>query len=353
MTRIGVSERDEVCWQAVKNRDQDPKDFVYAVLTTGIYCRCGCSSRLPRRENIAFFDSPAEAEMAGYRACLRCRPGKGAAISPHEHLIIEACRTIENSRVPPKLDELALAAGLSPYYFHRVFKKMVGVTPKQYGSSHQKMRFRDSLRSGQSVSESIYEAGYSSSSRVYEKGQDHLAMQPGLFKKGAAGITIQYGLAECYLGWVVVAATQCGICAIELGDDPDNLARQMQANFPKAAFARAGAELALLIKEVISFIERPKGNIHLPLDIQGTAFQRKVWDALRRLKVGETVSYAEVAEQIGNPGAIRAVAKACASNKLAVAIPCHRVIYKSGTLSSYRWGIERKRLLLERERGRG
>lgn len=344
-----LNEQDEARWSAVQRRDREADDFVYAVSTTGIYCRCGCSSRMPKRENVSFFTSPEAAEAAGYRACLRCRPGQGR-LSEAEELVIAACRTIEESETVVGLAQLAEAASLSPHHFHRLFRKIVGVTPKQYASSHQQKRFRKSLRTGHSVSESLYEAGYGSTSRIYEKGRDHLAMSPKTFRAGGRGTTIRFGVAQCFLGWMIVAATDRGICGIEFGDDPEHLTEQLSRHFPEADLVQAGEELSLLIREVVSFIEMPKRGVRLPLDIRGTAFQQKVWNALLQIKPGETASYAEIAEQIGNPSAIRAVARACATNKIGVVIPCHRVIYKNGELSNYRWGIERKRLLLERER---
>ena len=344
---------EESRWAAVVDRDRSADGcFYYAVQTTGVFCRPGCSSRLPKRRNVAFFSTPAEAESAGYRSCKRCRPKVVSANERTEKLIVASCRAIEQSEKPISLTDLAAAAGLSTYHFQRLFKKIVGLTPKQYGSTHRAKRFRGLLRSSLSVTDALYSAGYGSSSRLYEKTKEDLAMQPKAYKNGAKGIKIQYDFARCFLGWVLVAATERGICAVELGDDPATLSVQLRDHFPKADLEKAGSGFASLIQAVISFIQEPKSSSNLPLDIQGTAFQQKVWSALGKIKPGCTANYAEIAEVIGNPNAVRAVASACGSNKLAVLIPCHRVIYKDGRTGNYRWGVERKQLLLAHEKKR-
>ena len=354
MISTSVFKPDESRWNAIVNRDQNADGvFCYAVKTTGVFCRPSCSSRLPNRENVEYFDTCKEAESAGYRPCKKCNPTANTKSEETEQKIIRACRSIEASDTPLKLNDLAKEAKLSPYHFHRLFKKIVGVTPKQYSSSHQSHRFKENLTTTQSVTDAIYTAGYSSSSGAYNKRQDHLAMKPKAYKNGAAGITITYGLAECFLGWVIVAATERGICAIEFSDDPKTLPQQVQSRFPKAQLQKAGSGFVALIKEVVDFIKTPGSNFTIPLDIQGTSFQQQVWNVLRQIKPGETLSYTEVAESIGNPNAVRAVATACASNKIAVVIPCHRVISKDGKISGYRWGVERKKMLLEAERDKG
>lgn len=342
---------DENRWNAIVNRDRNVDGiFFYAVKTTGVFCRPSCSSRLPNRENVECFDTCKEATSAGYRPCKRCNPTAETKNKETEQKIIDACRSIEQSDTPLKLNDLAREAKLSPYHFHRLFKKIVGVTPKQYSSSHQSHRFKENLKTSQSVTDAIYTAGYSSSSGAYNKRQDHLAMKPKAYRNGAAGLTITYGLAECFLGWVIVASTELGICAIEFGDDPKILPQQVQSRFPKAQLQKAGSGFLTLIKEVIDFIKNPDSDFNIPLDIQGTVFQQQVWSVLRQIKPGDTLSYTEVAEKIGNPNAVRAVATACSSNKLAVVIPCHRVISKDGKISGYRWGVERKKVLLETEK---
>ncbi|WP_052063628.1 methylated-DNA--[protein]-cysteine S-methyltransferase [Nitrincola sp. A-D6] len=265
-------------------------------------------------------------------------------------LIVQACRHIEQAETRQALDQLAAEAGLSPWYFHRLFKKIVGVTPKQYATRQQTLRFRDSLHSEESVTAAIYDAGFSSSSRAYDKTRDRLAMTPSDYRKAAEGLTIRYALAPCFLGWIIVAVTDRGICAIEFGDNPDSLPALVQARFRKALLQEGGIELTAIIESVIAFVEAPSSAIELPLDIQGSAFQERVWNALRSVPPGSTVSYTDIACQIGSPKAVRAVAQACAANKLAVVIPCHRVVRSDGNVSGYRWGVERKRALLLHEK---
>lgn len=351
MTENKAYDAENRRWHAIANREQAADgSFYYGVRTTGVFCRPSCSSRLPNRENVEYFISSKEAQSAGYRPCKRCKPTGNSKNKEIEQKIILACRSIEQSNTPLRLDDLAKGAGLSPYYFHRLFKKLVGVTPKQYASRHQSLRFRESLKTSDSITDAIYNAGYSSSSGAYTKKRDHLAMKPKEYKAGGDGVVIKYGLAKCILGWVIVAATDRGICAIEFGDDPALLPQQVQSRFPKARLEKAGPGFTSLIEEVVDFIKAPHNSFNIPLDIQGTAFQQQVWNILQQIKPGRTLSYTEVAEKTGNPNAVRAVATACASNKLAVVIPCHRVISKDGKISGYRWGIERKKALLENER---
>lgn len=343
---------DEYRWQTIKSRETTVEQpFFYAVKTTGIFCRPGCASRLPNRDNVEFFASCEEARQAGYRPCRRCRPQGLSAEKRREEIIIHACRVMEGRETPLKLDELAGQCGLSPGYFHRLFKKTVGVTPKEYSAMGQAQRFRLSLKKGRSVTEAIYEAGYSSSGRAYESSQQHLAMTPKNYQRGGAGQTIEYAFGRSFLGLVLVAATGQGVCAIEFGDDRASLARQLQKDFPKATLLEAGPEFAALVDKVIGCIETPETGCTLPLDIQGTAFQQRVWFALRQIPSGSTASYGEIARSIGQPDAARAVAGACAGNRLAVVIPCHRVVCSDGRISGYKWGARRKRLLLDQEKG--
>ena len=341
---------DDARWSAVcENTSEADGVFYYAVITTGIYCRPGCRSKVPDRGNVEYFTTCDDAEAAGYRACKRCRPTEITTAEETEQKIIRACRIIEASETPITLDALAAQVNVSPYHFHRLFKKIVGITPKQYTSRHLSRRFQNNLRTSPSVTDAIYSSGYGSSGSVYDKSRDQLAMKPRTYRKGADGITITYGITRCFLGWVIVAATERGICAIEFGDDPEELPVQIRSRFPHAQLNKADSGFKTLIEEVVAFIESPEDNFHVPLDIQGTAFQQRVWDVLRHIKPGETMSYSDVAERLGKPTAVRAVASACASNKLAVVIPCHRVISKAGKLSGYRWGTERKKMLLEAE----
>ncbi len=323
-------------------------DFFYAVKTTGVFCRPGCSSRLPNRENVEFFHSFDEAEKKGYRPCKRCKP-KQPITDDDLQVIVAACKMIMNADSPPKLFILAKKAGLSPYHFHRKFKKIVGVTPKQFGTMYQTNQFQESLQINATVTEAIFDAGYSSSSRVYEKTDKTLAMKPLQFKNGAPGQAIEYGFAKCYLGWVLVAATVRGICAIEFADSRDDLFGLLQRRFPKAYIKEASEDFSQLLNQVVGHLEHPISAMDLPLDIQGTAFQKRVWQALLEIPPGITKTYSEVAEIIGKPQAARAVASAVAANRIAVAIPCHRVIRKDGGLGGYRWGEERKRDILEAE----
>jgi AraC family transcriptional regulator of adaptative response/methylated-DNA-[protein]-cysteine methyltransferase len=340
-------------WDILVRREAAVEDvFYYAVKTTGVFCRCGCASRLPNQENVEFFDTCKDAELAGYRPCKRCQPGNLPSHEAKETIIVEACRRIEQTETPLKLQSLAAESGISAGHFHRLFKKIVKVTPKQYAAIVQSQRFRKSLKNGQSVTEAIYDAGYSSSSRAYEKSQERLAMTPRVYKNGGTGLSIQYSISECSLGLIVVAATDLGICAIEFGDDQETMVEQLQASFPKATLRAAGKDFSSVVRDVIVFIDTPTKDLKLPLDIQGTAFQKRVWTALREIQPGTTSSYGEIAERIGRPQSARAVANACASNTLAVAIPCHRVVRGDGKISGYKWGVQRKRLLLDRETGK-
>jgi len=341
---------DEARWNAVRASNARADGlFYYAVITTGIFCLPSCTSKLPNRANVEYFTSGDEAEAAGYRACKRCRPTAIPKAQEIEQKMIEACRVIEQNAAPIKLDDLAARVNLSAYHFHRQFKKTIGVTPRQYAAKIQSQRFHTCLESSPSVTDAIYSAGYGSSGSVYDKRQDRLAMKPGDYRKGAEGIMITYGTAQCYLGWVIVAATGRGVCAIAFGDDSETLPDQIQARFPHAQLHEGDRGFKTLIREVVDFIGDPKSTVQIPLDIQGTSFQQQVWNVLRNIKPGETLSYTDVAERLGKPKAVRAVASACAANNIAVLIPCHRVISKSGKTGGYRWGTDRKLKLLEME----
>ena len=341
--------RDEIRWNAVVNRHGTAQlAFYYAVKTTGVYCRPGCSSRLPKRKNVEFFETNQAAEGAGYRPCKRCKPD---APVPREWLaaiIARACRRLEESEDTPTLSHLAAEAGLSPWHFHRLFKKALGVTPKQYAVTHRMLRFRHSLKGKSSVTDAIYDAGFGSSSRAYENVHS-LGMTPSTYKRGAVGLVIHYAAAPCFLGWVVVAATEKGICAVGFADDPETGRVQLQGDFPKARIVEADPSFSAFVQDVIAFLEAPDKGFDFPLDIQGTAFQQRVWSALREIPPGVTVSYAQIARRIGSPKAAHATGQACASNKLAGVIPCHRVLTADGELGGYRWGTERKSALLQRE----
>lgn len=338
-------------WAAVVRRDSasDGK-FVYAVSTTGIYCRPSCPSRVAKPEHVSFHATCEEAEKAGFRACLRCRPNAASLAERHAALVAEACRRIEDAEELPSLDALAGAAGMSPFHFHRLFKSVTGLTSKAYGVARRAERVREGLTDGRStVTEAIYGAGFNSNSRFYEKSKELLGMTPTAFRAGGADTRIRFAVGQCSLGAILVACSGIGVCAILLGDDPDELVRDLQDRFPKAELLGGDAEFEALVAEVVGFVEAPSLGLDLPLDLRGTAFQQRVWQALREIPAGETASYAEVARRIGQPKSVRAVARACASNKIAVAVPCHRVVKTDGALSGYRWGVERKRVLLEKE----
>lgn len=336
-------------WKLLVERRSCASPFFYAVKTTGVYCRPGCASRLPRRENVVFFDSSEAAVEAGFRACKRCRPNDSNATLHGYDWIAQACRFIEAAEVQPSLAELARQADISIGHFQRQFRHVLGVTPKQYAARLQAQRLEALLGEDCSVTEAVYEAGFSSSSRAHLIANGRLGMSPTQFKRGAANMTIRYRTAPCVLGWVLVAATERGICLVELGDDPAALEDSLRQRFAKADLKQAEADFGTLVERVIAAIETPELVASLPLDIQGTAFQERVWQALRQIPAGSTASYSEIAQRIGATGAVRAVAGACAANKLALLIPCHRVVRSDGALSGYRWGVQRKQALLELE----
>jgi AraC family transcriptional regulator of adaptative response/methylated-DNA-[protein]-cysteine methyltransferase len=340
-------------WEAVRRRDPTADGaFLYSVKTTGVYCRPSCAARAARRENVAFHATAAEAERAGFRPCKRCRPDLPSRAEREAALVAEACRAIESAEEAPQLEELAAQAGVSPYHFHRTFKRIAGVTPKAYAAAYRQRRVQDSLSSGSGVTDAIYAAGFNSSGRFYETAPEMLGMAPSAYRMGGQGEAIRYAVDRCSLGCVLVAATERGVCAIMLGDDPRALVADLETRFPKATLAESEPDRADWVAAVVRLVDDPASGegFGLPLDIRGTAFQRRVWEALREIPAGQTASYSEVAARLGSPGAVRAVASACAANKLAVAIPCHRVVAADGGLAGYRWGVERKRRLLERER---
>jgi AraC family transcriptional regulator, regulatory protein of adaptative response / methylated-DNA-[protein]-cysteine methyltransferase len=339
---------------AVRRRDpQADGEFVFAVATTGVYCRPTCASRPAKRENVSFYATPVEAEEAGYRPCKRCRPDLPPRAEREAAVIGAVCRSIEAADEEPNLATLAREAGMSPHHFHRIFKRVTGVTPKAYASAHRQARVQANLTAGAGVTETIYASGFNSSGRFYEAVSGMLGMTPSAYRKGGAGEEICHAIGRSSLGCVLVAATRRGVSAILIGGDPAELRADLKERFPKAKFIEPSVAFTELVAEVIRFVDDPKHarGLALPLDIRGTTFQRRVWEELRAIPSGETVTYGEVARRIGAPHAVRAVASACGANKLAVAIPCHRVISADGSLAGYRWGVERKRRLLERERG--
>ncbi|HVG33270.1 MAG TPA: bifunctional DNA-binding transcriptional regulator/O6-methylguanine-DNA methyltransferase Ada [Pyrinomonadaceae bacterium] len=337
-------------WAAVVARNPDADDkFYYSVQTTGVYCRPSCAARLARPENVRFHATCEDAENAGFRPCRRCKPKLPKLVEQHAMKVTEACRIIEESESVPGLKDLAERVGLSTYYFHRVFKQATGLTPREYAAAHRSKRVRRELGRTQTVTEAIFDAGYNSSSRFYEKSNDLLGMTPTNYRAGGANTEIRFAVGECFLGSILVARSDRGVCAILLGDDADALTRELQDRFPQANLIGGDSLFEQLVSRVVGFVEAPGIGLDLPLDVRGTAFQQRVWRALREIPCGETASYTEIARRIGSPNSVRAVAQACAANSLAVAIPCHRVVRNDGGLSGYRWGVERKRALLAHE----
>jgi AraC family transcriptional regulator of adaptative response/methylated-DNA-[protein]-cysteine methyltransferase len=337
-------------WGAVAARDPraDGK-FFYSVKTTGVYCRPSCAARTARPENVAFYRTAEEAERAGFRPCKRCRPDQPSLAARHAAKVAELCRFIENAEQAPTLGQLAKRARLSAYHLHRVFKDITGLTPKAYAAAHRARRVRQELHRSTTVTDAIYGAGYGSNGRFYEESDRVLGMTPTKYRAGGADTEIRFAIGECSLGSILVAQSERGVCAILMGDDPDALARDLQDRFPHADLIGGDAGFEQLVAKVVGFVEAPNLGLDLPLDVRGTAFQQRVWRALRTVPAGRTVSYADLARRMGSPKSVRAVAQACAANPLAVAIPCHRVVRNDGALSGYRWGVERKRALLERE----
>jgi AraC family transcriptional regulator, regulatory protein of adaptative response / methylated-DNA-[protein]-cysteine methyltransferase len=337
-------------WAAVMSRDPAADDqFVYAVKTTGIYCKPSSASRLPKPENVEFFATAKAAEAAGYRSSTAMDQTKIA--TERAKLVAEACRKIEAAETAPSLAALAKFARMSPFHFHRVFKEVTGLTPKAYASAHRARRMRERLTgSAASITNAIYDAGFNSNSRFYEASDRVLGMRARDYRAGGTNAAIRFAVGQSSLGSILVAQSERGVCAILLGDDPEKLVRDLQDQFPRAELIGGDGAFEKLVARVIGFVEAPQRGLKLPLDLQGTAFQERVWQALRKIPPGTTVSYADIAKRIGKPKAVRAVAQACGANHLAVAIPCHRVVRRDGDLSGYRWGVDRKRELLQREK---
>jgi AraC family transcriptional regulator, regulatory protein of adaptative response / methylated-DNA-[protein]-cysteine methyltransferase len=341
---------DDPRWASVAARDPSADGkFYYSVATTGVYCRPSCAARLARPENVRFHLTVEDAEKAGFRPCKRCQPDQAALGKQHAAKVAAVCRLIERSEEPPSLEQMANHAGWSVYHFHRLFKAITGVTPTQYAAAQRAQRVRSKLDGTGTVTEAIYSAGYNSNGRFYEASNQILGMTPSSYRSGGARTEIRFAVGECSLGSILVAQSERGVCAILLGDDPDALARDLQDRFPRANMIRGDARFEQLVAQVVGFVEAPALGLALPLDIRGTAFQQRVWQALRRIPAGSTASYTEIAKRIGSPKSARAVAQACATNALAVAIPCHRIVRSDGALSGYRWGVQRKQALLERE----
>ncbi|MGZ9721997.1 bifunctional DNA-binding transcriptional regulator/O6-methylguanine-DNA methyltransferase Ada [Rhizobium miluonense] len=355
MTKIfprsrALSVVDDPRWARIVARDKTADGQLwYSVSTTGVYCRPSCASRAANPKNVALHDTLASARATGFRPCKRCNPDGLSLECENAALVARACRMIEEREEEPSLEELAEAVHRSPSYFHRLFKSATGLTPKDYAAADRAKKVREGLEIGNSVTEAIYDAGFNSSGRFYEKSTGILGMTPTQYRGGGANEEIKFAVGQTSLGAILVASSRKGVASILLGDDPDKLVRNLQDRFPKAHLVGADREYEALIARVVGFVENPHIGLDLPLDVRGTAFQRRVWQALQEIPVGQHVSYAEIARRIGSPNAVRAVAGACAANNLAVAIPCHRVVRNDGALSGYAWGVARKRALLERE----
>lgn len=337
-------------WAAVVARDPAADGaFFYAVRTTGVYCRPSCGARKANPENVSFHPNAEDAERAGFRPCKRCRPDRLPRSAQHAALIAQLCRFIETAELAPTLAQLAHRAGMSVHHLHRIFRAVTGVTPRAYAAAHRAQRIRRALAGSASITEAIYDAGYGSNGRFYEESDAVLGMTPSRYRAGGAGAEIRFAVGECSLGSILVAESERGLCAIFIGDDPDRLARDLQDRFPRARLVGGDEAFERRVAQVVGFLEAPNVGLDLPLDVRGTAFQQRVWQAMREIPAGETMSYSELALRIGAPRSTRAVAAACAANLLAVAIPCHRVVRSDGSLSGYRWGVERKRALIARE----
>ncbi|MGZ3397646.1 MAG: bifunctional DNA-binding transcriptional regulator/O6-methylguanine-DNA methyltransferase Ada [Caulobacteraceae bacterium] len=345
-----VPTADDPRWARVLARDRTADGQLwYSVATTGVYCRPSCPSRTANPRNVTLHDSLAAARATGFRPCKRCNPDGASLDAQNTALVAKACRLIEQNEEPLSLAALAEAVELSPGYFHRLFKAVTGLTPKAYSQARRAEKVRERLVQGGSVTATLYDAGFNSSGRFYEKTTEMLGMTPSRYRGGGADEDILFAVGQSSLGAILVASSAKGVAAILLGDDPEALVRDLQDRFPRARLIGGDADYEQLVARVVGFVEAPRIGLDLPLDVRGTAFQQRVWRALSDIPPGRTASYAEIARIIGAPKSVRAVAGACAANALAVAIPCHRVVRNDGALSGYAWGIERKRALIARE----
>ncbi|HVF90150.1 MAG TPA: bifunctional DNA-binding transcriptional regulator/O6-methylguanine-DNA methyltransferase Ada [Blastocatellia bacterium] len=348
---------EETRWEAVRTRDARFNSiFVYGVRSTGIYCRPSCPSRRPRREHVTFLDSCEEAERSGFRACRRCNPREAGAAVPAMEMVLRACRAIEDhvrrGEGTISLSVLSEALKVSPHHLHRTFKSVTGVTPRQYAAAHRLEQFKSMVRRGDELAGAMYGAGFGSSSRLYEKGAEQLGMTPATYRQGGKGMVIDYAIVDSPLGRLLVAATGRGVCAVSFGDEDERLESALAAEYPAATIRRDGKDLGDRLNALLRHLDGAQARLDLPLDLQATAFQSRVWEEMRKIPYGATRSYKELAEAIGRPSAARAVARACASNPVALINPCHRIIREDGTPGGYRWGLERKSLLLSREKER-
>jgi AraC family transcriptional regulator of adaptative response/methylated-DNA-[protein]-cysteine methyltransferase len=344
---LNATDPDDLRWEAVLARE--PRgDFLYAVTTQGVFCKPGCPSRAPLRRNTRFFCDAASAEAAGFRACKRCDP-KGERAAIHAAAVQSACAMIEGAEGIPSLAALAERAGYARHHFLRLFREVTGVTPRSFAESVRARRLAAALAAGERVADAVAGAGFGSESRVYEAPGRVLGMTPGAARRGGAGEVIRVAVAASALGPLMVGATEAGVCFIGFGEDAEALRGDVMARFPRATIEDAPDALADAVRQVVAYVAEPRAALELPLDLRGTAFQRRVWEALRGIPLGETRTYSGLAAEMGEPRATRAVARACAQNKVSIAVPCHRVVGKDGDLTGYRWGVPRKRALLAGE----
>jgi AraC family transcriptional regulator, regulatory protein of adaptative response / methylated-DNA-[protein]-cysteine methyltransferase len=343
---------NEQLWQAVVAKDaRFDGQFVFAVSSTGIYCRPSCPSRRAHRERVKFFDLPEAAEQAGFRACLRCQPKRARVLDPQMDLVQRVCRYLNSSEGETlKLAELASHASVSVFHLQRTFKRVMGISPRQYLAARRFGNFKELVRKGDSVTTALYESGFNSSSRLYEHAAEELGMTPATYSRGGRGVNINYTIVASSMGRLLVAMTERGVCAVRMGDSDTDLEKDLRQEFPEAEITRAESTLREAVQKILSHLDHNEPHLDLPLDIRSTAFQRQVWEKLRAIPYGQTVSYGEVAKALGKPGAVRAVGRACATNPVALVIPCHRVVREDKSLGGYRWGLDRKKKLLERER---
>ena len=348
--RIIDSMESEMFWQAIRRRDARFNGaFVFGVKTTGIFCKPSCSARAAKRENVVFFHAPKDAEARGFRACMRCRPTLANDADPQIEMVLRACEMLETDE-PTTLDVVAGELGLSTSHFQRTFTDLVGISPKKYAEAKRMERFKGVLRGGSEVVDAMYDAGFGSSSRLYEKAAENLGMTPAIYKKGGKGMTINFTVTECDLGLLLVARTPRGICSVTFGDTREQLADSLHEEYPNAEISEDAADIGNAVDSIINYINGKQKRLVLPLDLQATAFQLQVWEELKKIPYGETRSYSEIAEQLGDKKKVRAVAQACARNRVALVIPCHRVVGSDGSITGYRWGVQRKKKLLANEK---
>jgi AraC family transcriptional regulator of adaptative response/methylated-DNA-[protein]-cysteine methyltransferase len=352
MRKMNVNVSDDQLWQAVVAKDvRFDGQFVFAVSSTGVYCRPSCPSRRAHRERVKFFDLPEAAEQAGFRACLRCQPKRARVMDPQMELVQRVCRVLNSSDSDEthKLADLASHAGVSVFHLQRTFKRVMGISPRQYLAARRIDNFKDLLRKGDSVTSALYDSGFNSSSRLYEHASEELGMTPATYSRGGRGAQISFTIVDSAMGRLLVAMTERGVCAVRMGDNDLDLEKDLRAEFPEAQIERADSLLREPVQKILNHLDNNEPRLDLPLDIRATAFQRQVWEKLREIPYGQTASYADIAKALGKPGAVRAVGRACATNPVALVIPCHRVVREDKSLGGYRWGLERKEKLLKKE----